>query len=152
MNILDVLHTDHATVTGLFAQAKKARGAQQLGELFESIRRELEVHIRAEEGFFYPEVERIGPQAAAAIATAIQQHGDAVVLIGQLAKLEPGGHEFKSKLKALEKDVSKHIKHEETQIFHLVRKHFGDALDHLGDRVKHREEALKAGGQIAGSE
>jgi hemerythrin superfamily protein len=152
MNVLDVLHADHNAVTNLFAEAGQAKSAAQVGQLFESIRRELEVHIRAEEGIFYPEVERIGPAAATAIATAIAQHGDVVILIGELAKLKPGASDFKSKFKELEIAVKKHIQHEEGTIFRLVRERFGDLLEDLGQRVKHREDALKAGGQIAGSE
>jgi hemerythrin superfamily protein len=152
MNILDVLHTDHTAVINLFAEAGHAKSASKVGQLFESIRRELEVHIRAEEGIFYPEVERIGPEAAAAIATAIAQHGDAVSLIGELAKLKPGAEDFKAKLKELETAVKKHVEHEEGTIFRLVRERFGKVLDDLGGRVKQREDALKAGGQIAGSE
>ncbi|HEV3112495.1 MAG TPA: hemerythrin domain-containing protein [Candidatus Binataceae bacterium] len=105
MNILDVLHADHTAVTNLFEQTRQAPDSAELGELFEKIRRELEVHIRAEEGIFYPEVERIGPEAAAAVATAIEQHGDAVVLIAELAKLGPDASKFKAKLKALEDGV-----------------------------------------------
>jgi hemerythrin superfamily protein len=145
MNVLDVLHADHNAVTNLFAEAGQAKSAAQVGQLFESIRRELEVHIRAEE-------ERIGPAAATAIATAIAQHGDVVILIGELAKLKPGASDFKSKFKELEIAVKKHIQHEEGTIFRLVRERFGDLLEDLGQRVKHREDALKAGGQIAGSE
>jgi hemerythrin-like domain-containing protein len=152
MNILDVLHADHTVVTNLLAEAGQAKSASQVGQLFESIRRELEVHIRAEEGIFYPEVERIGPEAAGAIATAIAQHGDAVILIGELTKLKPGAEDFKAKLKELETAVKKHIEHEEGTIFRLVRERFGKVLDDLGERVRRREDALKAGGQIAGSE
>jgi hypothetical protein len=50
MNILDVLHADHTAVTNLFEQTRQAPDSAELGELFEKIRRELEVHIRAEEG------------------------------------------------------------------------------------------------------
>ncbi len=48
--------------------------------------------------------------------------------------------------------VNQHIQPEESRIVALVRQHFGNLLDDLGERVKHREDALKAGGQIAGSE
>jgi hemerythrin superfamily protein len=151
MNILDVLHADHTAVRNLFAETGRANDAE-LGALFESIHRELEVHLRAEEGIFYPEVRRIGPEAAAAIATAMEQHGDAVVLIAELVRLKPGARQFKSKLTALEGAVKKHIEHEEGTIFRLVRERFGDLLEEMGERVKRREDALKAGGQIAGSE
>jgi hemerythrin superfamily protein len=152
VNILDVLHADHTAVSNLFEETRQAREGDQIRELFEKIRRELEVHIRAEEGIFYPEVERIGPEAADVIATALEQHGDAVVLMGQLAKMQPSAGEYKTKLKELEDGVKKHIHFEEDQMFKLVREHFGSALDDLGERVKNREEALKTGGQIAGSE
>jgi iron-sulfur cluster repair protein YtfE (RIC family) len=151
MNILDVLHADHTAVTNLFQEARRAK-PEQLRELFDSLRRELEVHMRAEEGIFYPEVERIGPQAADAIATALEQHGETMVLLSQLVKLQPDSGDFKSKLEQLEAGVKKHVQHEESNIFGLVRQHFGNLLDDLGNRVKHREDALKAGGQIAGSE
>lgn len=152
MTVLDVLHADHTAVTTLFEQTRHARNGAQLGELFEKIRRELEVHIRAEEGIFYPEVERIGPEAATAVATALEQHGDAMILISGLVKLGPDKSEFKQKLKALEDAIEEHIRHEEGRMFQLARDHFGDRLNDLGERVAKREEALKSGGQIAGSE
>ncbi len=152
MNILDILHADHTTVANLFNEIRRAPQAEHRRELFDSLRNELEVHMRAEEGIFYPEVERIGPQAAGAIATALEQHGDTMVLLTELVKLDPASSDFKSRLEQMEAGVNQHIQHEESRIFALVRQHFGNLLDDLGDRVKHREDALKAGGQIAGSE
>jgi iron-sulfur cluster repair protein YtfE (RIC family) len=152
MNILDLLHSDHGTVTDLLTRTKQANNSEQVRQCFEALRRELETHIRAEEGIFYPEVERIGPRAAQVIATALEQHGDAMVLLTELVKAGPDAAQFRSKLEALEKAVKQHIQFEETDMFRLVRQHFGNLLDDLGDRVKHREDALKAGGQIAGSE
>jgi iron-sulfur cluster repair protein YtfE (RIC family) len=152
VNVLNVLHADHAVVSNLFEETRQPGNADQLVELFEKIRKELEVHIRAEEGIFYPEVERIGPQAADVIATALEQHGEAVVLLGLLARMQPSAGEYRTKLKELEDGVKKHVQFEEDRIFKLVRENLGNQLDDLGERVKHREEALKAGGQIAGSE
>jgi iron-sulfur cluster repair protein YtfE (RIC family) len=152
MNVLDVLHADHATVINLFTEAKQASKPEHVRELFDSLRRELEVHIRAEEAIFYPEVERIGPQAAQAVAIALEQHGDAMALLAEVVGRGPDVTQFRSQLESLEKVVSNHVQFEETDMFRLVRQHFGNLLDDLGDRVKHREDALKAGGQIAGSD
>jgi hemerythrin superfamily protein len=151
MDVLDVLHEDHRKVKQLFQQAESS-GKSDQSRIFEQIRQELEPHARAEEGIFYPAVEKIGSKAADAIATAITQHGDALLLIGEIAKGGDNNPQFASQLSRLEKAVETHVKHEENVIFSLAREHLGEDLVDLGQKVKHREEALKAGGQIAGSE
>jgi hypothetical protein len=52
MNILDILHADHTTVANLFNEIRRAPQAEHRRELFDSLRNELEVHMRAEEGIF----------------------------------------------------------------------------------------------------
>jgi hemerythrin-like domain-containing protein len=60
--------------------------------------------------------------------------------------------QFASQLSRLEKAVETHVKHEENVVFPLAREYLGKDLADLGQKVTHREEALKAGGQVAGSE
>jgi hemerythrin-like domain-containing protein len=105
-----------------------------------------------EEGIFYPAVEKIGSEAGDAIATALAQHGDALLLIAELVKVGDKNSQFASHLSRLEEAVETHVKHEENVVFPLAREHLGKDLVDLGQKVKHREEALKAGGQVAGSE
>ena len=145
MDVLEVLHEDHQRVKQLFQQAQSS-GRSDQSRIFEQIREELESHARAEEGIFYPAVQRIGSKAGDAIATAIAQHGDILALIGEIAKAGDNN------LNRLEEAVGTHVKHEENVVFSLAREHLGKNLVDLGQKVKHREEALKAGGQIAGSE
>jgi iron-sulfur cluster repair protein YtfE (RIC family) len=150
MDVLDVLHKDHEKVSRLFAEAN--RSGADAKSLFEQIRTEFEVHARAEEGIFYPAIERIGSEAADAVATAIAQHGDAINLIAQIAKSASKNGDLHSGLKQLQTVIESHVKHEETVMFPLARKHLIAELSKIGEMVKNREEALKAGGQIAGSE
>jgi hemerythrin superfamily protein len=151
MDVLEVLHDDHLSVKKLFLQVQSS-GQSDQSRLFQQIRQELESHARAEEGIFYPAVEKIGPKAADAVATALAQHGDVLLLIAEIVKVGADTSEFASHLARLEEAVETHVKHEEDLVFSLAREHLGKDLVELGQKVKDREAALKAGGQIAGSE
>jgi hypothetical protein len=70
----------------------------------------------------------------------------------RVGQARPRREQIQSEAEGAGRRRQKHIRHEEERIFKLVREHFGDVHDDLGDRVKKREAALKAGGQIAGSE
>src|SRR5262245_42741364 len=59
MNVLTILKRDHATVKSLFNKySRTGKSSQEKKiQLFERIRRELQIHSRAEEEIFYPAVK-----------------------------------------------------------------------------------------------
>jgi hypothetical protein len=65
---------------------------------------------------------RIGSKAEDAIATAIAQHGDVLMLIGEIVKVGDNN------LSRLEEAVETHVKHEENVVFSLAREHLGKDL------------------------
>jgi len=72
------------------------------------------------------------------------------VVNAELVKVGDNNLQFASHLSRLEEAVETHTKHEENAVFSLAREHLGKDLVDLGQKVKQREEALKAGGQVAG--
>ena len=146
MNVLDVLHQDHTEVAKLLEKAGKETDPSRLAKLFASIRQNFEVHAHAEEALFYPQLQRIGSKAANAVATAIAQHGEAIILLTEMAKLTPGDRKFASRLKAFTHAVETHVKHEETIMFPLMREHFPQEAESMGAEMKRREKAFKAEG------
>jgi hemerythrin superfamily protein len=149
MNVLDLLHQDHEKVSDLLEMATSSNDAAKRETLFQQIRREVELHARAEEGIFYPAVERIGARAADAIATAIAQHGEAINLIGDIRKIDASSPAFQTKLRELAHLIRTHVQHEESRIFDLARTDLNGDLERLGDLVKRREDELKVSGPQA---
>ena len=146
MNVLDVLHHDHLEVAKLLDKAAEETDHARLAKLFQSIRQDFEAHAHAEEALFYPQLQRIGSKAADAVAKAVAQHGEAIIILIEMAKLKPGEHQFASKLKAFTHAVQTHVKHEETVMFPLMREHFPQEAESMGPEMKRQEKAFKAEG------
>ena len=61
MNVLKILKKDHSNVQSLFGQFDQTGKSshEKKGELFEKIKRELQIHSRAEEEIFYPALKSL---------------------------------------------------------------------------------------------
>ena len=66
MNVLKMLKKDHSNVQNLFGKFDRAGKSahEKKAELFEKIRRELQLHSRAEEEIFYPALKAMNQQCS----------------------------------------------------------------------------------------
>ena len=145
MNVLKILKKDHSTVQNLFGKFDRAgkTAYEKKGELFEKIRRELQLHSRAEEEIFYPALKAMNGEGRRLISAAVKEHKDMNDLLTQLSRLKPTDKNFDEKMETLIENVDHHVEEEEGEIFRFAEENFSeDQLEELGALIEERKKTL----------
>ena len=77
MNVLKLIKKDHSDVQSLFNKFEKTAKSshEKREEIFEQIRRELQIHSRAEEEIFYPFLKALnGNSGRNVVSEALKEH------------------------------------------------------------------------------
>lgn len=143
MNALELLKEDHQTVAELFEQFKENEDGDNV-ELFEQIKKELEVHTRVEEAIFYPKMRDEGnDELKQIVLEGIEEHRQVKKLIAEISELADDSEKFNPKLKVLVEDVEHHVEEEEDEMFPLVEAQFDeDTLEELGAAIEAEKQEL----------
>ena len=140
MDAIDVLTSDHDTVSGLFEQFEKAKEADDMDrmrQLQKEIFSELETHTRIEEDIFYPAVRDLGvDDLTETVAEGIQEHHVVKVLMREIEDVS-GDETFESKMTVLIENVEHHADEEEEELFPDLRAKMDQSrLDELGAELE----------------
>src|SRR5690242_3244971 len=112
MNVLNILRKDHSTVRSLFnkySRAGKSSHEKKL-EIFEQMRRELQIHSRAEQEIFYPAIKAMnGTESRKLVTDALKEHKDVDELLTQISRLKPTDKSFDENIETLFEYVDHHI-------------------------------------------
>lgn len=151
MNVLNILKKDHSTLRSLFnrySRAGKSAHEKKL-EIFEQIRRELQIHTRAEEEIFYPAIKAMnGIESRKLVTEALKQHKDVDELLTQISRLKPTDKSFDEQIETLVEYVDHHVEEEEGEIFQFVAENYSEEeLSDIGKQIEERKKAL--GRQLA---
>ena len=146
MNVLKILKSDHSAVRSLFnkySRTGKSSHEKRL-ELFERIRRELQIHSRAEEEIFYPAVKaKNGTESRKLVSEALKEHKDVDELLTQISRLKPTDKNFEDKMETLFENVDLHVEQEEGEIFQFVEENCSEEeLNDIGTQIEERKKAL----------
>ncbi|HEY2380001.1 MAG TPA: hemerythrin domain-containing protein [Terriglobia bacterium] len=144
MHALKLLKTDHANVQSLFGQFERISASfEKKDEMFALIRRELQLHSRAEEEIFYPMLKAlsgVGPDLA---SEAIKQHKEVDQLLTQISRLKPNDRSYDEKVEILIENVERHIEEEEGEIFRFAEENCSvEQLEDLGRQIEDRKRIL----------
>jgi len=146
MNALKLLKKDHSAVKNLFSKFDKTgRSSHETrGELFEQIRRELQIHLRTEEELFYPAMKALnGQELRNLFSEALKEHKQIDELLTQISRLKPNDRNFEEKVETLFENVEHHVEEEEGEIFQFAEKNCSDnELEDLGRQIEERKKAL----------
>ncbi len=145
MNVLEVLKKDHTTVQSLFeAFGTTCNSSQEKKtELFEQIRRELQLHTKAEEEVFYPALKALNDSGQNLVLQALKEHKEVDELLTQISRLNATDADFDEKVESLIEDVRHHIEEEEGQIFQFAAENCSDGeLEDLGREIEERKKVL----------
>ena len=145
MNVLKILKKDHSTVQNLFGKFDRAgkTAYDKKNELFEKIRRELQLHSRAEEEIFYPALKAMNGEGRRLISEAVKEHKDMNDLLIQISRLKPADKNFDEKMETLIENVDHHVEEEEGEIFRFAEENFSeDQLEELGALIEERKKTL----------
>src|SRR5262245_36775288 len=129
MNVLNILKKDHSTVRSLFnkySRTGKSSYERKL-EIFEQIRRELQIHTRAEQEIFYPAIKAMnGTESRKLVTDALKEHRDVDELLTQISRLNPTDKSFDESIETLLEFVDHHIEYEEGEIFQFVAENYSE--------------------------
>ena len=145
MNVLKILKKDHSNVQNLFGKFDRAGKSayEKKAELFEKIRRELQLHSRAEEEIFYPALKAMNGEGRRLISEAIKEHKDVDELLTQISRLKPSDKNFDEKVETLIENVDHHVEEEEGEIFRFAEENCSeDQLEELGQLIEERKKTL----------
>jgi hemerythrin superfamily protein len=146
MNVLKILKKDHSTVRSLFNKYDRTGKSsfEKRFELFELIRRELQVHSRAEEEIFYPAIKaKNGTESRRLVTQALKEHKDVDELLTQISRLKPSDKNFDEKMETLFENVDHHVEEEEREIFQFVEENCSEEeLNDIGMQIEERKKAI----------
>ena len=145
MNVLELLRTDHSTVKGLFGMLEQINALDHARktELFEQIRRELQLHSRAEEQIFYPALKAVNAGGERLAFQAMKEHQVIDELVSQISRLKPSNRIFDEKLEELSASVDAHLEEEEGEIFQFAEENCSaQELEELGNEIEERKRFL----------
>ena len=108
--LYEMLEHDHEEVKGLFKESLENNDTSKFGE----IKKELEVHMKGEENYYYPKAKKADKEL---VEHGIEEHEEAKGLIKELDKLGENDGQFMPKLKELKEAVEHHIEEEENKLF-----------------------------------
>ncbi len=145
MNALKLLSEDHSRVQNLFESLDgiDKSSYEKKSELFEKIRRELQIHFRAEEEIFYPALKAFNGEGRRLVSEEIKEHKDVAELLTRISRLKTADKNFEDKMEALIEQVDRHVAEEEGEIFRFAKENCSeDQLEELGRQIENRKKTL----------
>jgi hemerythrin superfamily protein len=121
MDIVDLLKNDHRRIARLFDVIKEETDREACFLLFESIKRQLELHFQAEEECCYP-IFLKRSAFRMVVCKSSDDHLDIRKLLEELSNTPEtrDGIAFQNRLLELKNHVESHIVEEERDLFELV--------------------------------
>jgi Hemerythrin HHE cation binding domain len=143
MNALKLLEKDHQEVKKLLDQGESASEADAREKLFDSIRKEMEIHEAIEEEIFYPALNERADDASI-VLEGYEEHHVVDLIMGELTALAFEDESWPAKFKVMKENIEHHIEEEEGEMWKAAQKAFsGDQLDALGREMEERKKELQ---------
>jgi hemerythrin superfamily protein len=146
MDAIEALSKDHRAVYQLFEQIEKTdnRGVQNRTQLFQELRRELELHTQVEETIFYPEMKKY-EATRNLVGEALDEHGEVKQMLQQIGRLSAEDEQWSELINELKLAVQHHVREEEGQIFPAARKELDQTrIDELGQQIQQVKQKASA--------
>jgi hypothetical protein len=144
---IEMLKQDHRKVEGLFQQFEQADDEQQKEQLAEQICSELIIHMRLEEGLFYPACREAGVEDDKMDESQVE-HDGAKMLVNDLLESDSDTPFFEAKVSVLKEMIQHHVEEEEKAgegVFAQAKQHGIDDAD-LAQQMMRRKQELQQRG------
>jgi hemerythrin superfamily protein len=145
MNALNLLKKDHASVGTLFGRFERTgkTDLEKRNDLLAQIRREIQIHLRAEEEIFYPALKALNGEGRQLVSQALNDHKDINDLLTQISRLKLTAKNFDDRFEALIESVDHHVEEEEGEIFRFAEENCSEQeLEDLGRQIQERKQFL----------
>lgn len=144
MKATQLLEKEHEAIGSLFDELDV--GGASHGErkrLFETIRRDIEVHIQIEEELLYPVVEETRAEGEGLVEQALRDHDEIKELLAQAAALGPDDSDFDHKISLVHETFDQHVAMEENDLFEEARRFLTDeTLEDIGLDMEELRDSL----------
>ncbi len=141
MDALELLRSDHDKVNALFQQFERGGNSQDFKQLFTDLDRELTIHTQIEEKIFYPAVKN-HPETQDLVQEAYHEHGEAKLLLTDIAALDNTSAEWGQKMTQLMRAIQQHVSEEEGELFPRVRQLMSEQqLEQLGQQLMQAKQS-----------
>jgi hemerythrin superfamily protein len=145
MNALNLLKKDHVSVRTLFSRFERTSKTdlERRNDLLAQIRREIQIHSRAEEEIFYPALKALNGEGRQLVSQALNDHKDINDLLLQISRLKLTAKNFDDRFEALFEIVDQHVEEEEGEIFRFAEENCSQQqLEDLGRQIQERKRIL----------
>jgi hemerythrin-like domain-containing protein len=147
-NPMFIIKEDHEKVKSLFASYDRLEDEVEddKKDLADQILKELTIHSRMEEKYFYPKLkEKIDADHPMPVDEAVAEHHAAKVLMLELKVMPVNSETYDAKMGVLEDNIMAHIEEEETELLPQAEEVFStEELEEIGmEMEKYREDAKK---------
>jgi hemerythrin-like domain-containing protein len=147
-NPMFIIKEDHEKVKSLFASYDRLEDEveDEKKDLADQILKELTIHARMEEKYFYPRLkEKIDADHPIPVDEAVAEHHAAKVLMLELKVMPVNSETYDAKMGVLEDNIMTHIEEEETELLPQAEEVFStEELEEIGmEMEKYREDAKK---------
>ena len=142
MDALKLLKEDHDRFKKLLEEGEETTERARVGrrELFQRLKRELEIHERMEEEVLYPALKE-HPKAKDIVLEGYEEHHVADMIVAELAETDYSDERWGAKWKVLKESLEHHIEEEEDDMFKKARNIFAkEELEVMGEAM----EAIRA--------
>lgn len=138
MDAIKLLEEDHERFKKLLDQGEQTTERARVGrqELFDKLKRGLEIHERMEEEVLYPALKE-HPKAKDIVLEGYEEHHVADMIMAELAETDYDDERWGAKWKVLKESLEHHIEEEESDMFKKARKIFDkDELELMGAQME----------------
>jgi hemerythrin-like domain-containing protein len=146
-NPIEIIKSDHEKVKQLFEEynALDENGIDRKSQLASEILKELTIHAKMEEKFFYPKLkENLSDEHPLPVDEAEAEHHAAKMIMLELKMMPVSSDTYDAKMTVLQENIEHHIEEEESELLPEAETVLGDEMDEIGKKMQeYKEDAGK---------
>jgi hypothetical protein len=138
MDAIKLLKEDHDRFKELLKEGEETsdRAVATRAKLFETLKRELQIHERMEEEVLYPALKKHS-KAKDIVLEGYEEHHLADLIVGELDETDTSDERWAAKWKVLKESLEHHIEEEEGEMFKKAKDIFDkDELEAMAIRME----------------
>ncbi|UTB32561.1 MAG: hemerythrin domain-containing protein [Methanobacterium sp. ERen5] len=132
--LYNMLEEDHANVKELLTKTVD----NETDEHFQTIKEELEAHMKGEEKYFYPEIE---DQEKVTLLEAYEEHNLVKLVLKQMDERKTKDDKWFAKANVLKDLIEHHVEEEEEDIFSIAQENLSSTQE---NKIAEEIEAVKS--------
>ena len=143
MNAIELLKADHGQIEKLFEEIDSVEDFYKRQDIFQKIKRELELHAYIEETFFYPLLEN-KPGFEELVDKSLDDHQEVKSLLEEIDVIDDED-EYEERIGELMDNVQSHIELEEDELFPKLESTFSiNEIEQLGNTLDEAKRSSEA--------